>query len=437
MTLQKKTLQCNPKIQLSNDGGNLTSDTGMVLVEEFLAKVNFSQMITDTMTFQDKRKYATHSMADLLKQVIYQLIAGYKSDAAANRLAQDPIFTTLFSKKRLASQPTISRFINHFNHSSNEGLHQLTQKLGDLLLTQKNQQEMIIDIDSTHSDTFGNQESTNYNGHYQTNGYHPLVAFDGVFGLLLGAKLRPGNDYTSKDSEHFLRPILQRYRDYSCDMALLVRGDSGFAKPEIYSLCDELDAQFIIRLKANRKLQKIAESLITYGDETDFTQSESQYFSINDYQPDSWSNDYRVIIKSTRQSDSLLFTHEFLVTNLAEISTKDCFKLYQNRGVMENYIKEVKRGFFFDKTDSSRFETNEARMLFSCIAYNIIHLMKSLVFQEKDKRSTIATLRFKLFHIAGKVSRHARNIQIALSSSYVYETLFWQIFKRIQELVIL
>ncbi|WAT25550.1 transposase [Aerococcus urinaeequi] len=28
------------------------------------------------------------------------------------------------------------------------------------------------------SGTFGHQEQTNYNAHYQTYGYHPLVVFD-------------------------------------------------------------------------------------------------------------------------------------------------------------------------------------------------------------------------------------------------------------------
>ena len=35
---------------------------------------------------------------------------------------------------------------------------------------------MIFDLDSTHSDTFGNQENSDYNAHYQMNGYHPLNA---------------------------------------------------------------------------------------------------------------------------------------------------------------------------------------------------------------------------------------------------------------------
>lgn len=55
----------------------------------------------------------------------------------------------------------------------------------------------FLDLDSTHSDTYGNQEEAAYNGHYGTTGYHPLVAFDGLTGDFLKAELRPGNVYAA------------------------------------------------------------------------------------------------------------------------------------------------------------------------------------------------------------------------------------------------
>ena len=75
---------------------------------------------------------------------------------------------------------------------------------------------MVIDLDSTHADAFGHQEQTAYNGHYGTTGYHPLLAFDGLTHLFLGAQLRSGNVYISNGAKDFLRPILERYHGDSC-----------------------------------------------------------------------------------------------------------------------------------------------------------------------------------------------------------------------------
>ncbi|AXI00766.1 hypothetical protein DV702_14270 [Sporosarcina sp. PTS2304] len=44
---------------------------------------------------------------------------------------------------------------------------------------------MIVDLGSSHADTYGQQEMTAYNVHYQTIGFHPLVAFDGLTGDFL------------------------------------------------------------------------------------------------------------------------------------------------------------------------------------------------------------------------------------------------------------
>lgn len=45
---------------------------------------------------------------------------------------------------------------------------------------------------------------------------------------------------------------------------------------------------------------------------------------------------------------------------------------------MENYIKEEKHGFFLDKTDSSGFRENQARMMVSLLAYNIVNFLHTL-----------------------------------------------------------
>ncbi|OJG37583.1 hypothetical protein RV01_GL001291 [Enterococcus dispar] len=44
------------------------------------------------------------------------------------------------------------------------------------------------------------------------------------------------------------------------------------------------------------------------------------------------------------------------------------FQLYQKRVAKENYIMEAKNGFYLDKTDSSDFLENHARMMVSLLA---------------------------------------------------------------------
>ncbi|KIY23820.1 hypothetical protein UB32_00780 [Mesobacillus subterraneus] len=104
-------------------------------------------------------------------------------------------------------------------------------------------------------DTYGNQESVAYNSHYGTIGYHPLVAFDGVTGDFLKANLRPGNVYTSKGVVEFIQPLIEHSNEKFPETSLFVRGDSGFAVPALYDLCEKESVYYVIRLKSNATLQ--------------------------------------------------------------------------------------------------------------------------------------------------------------------------------------
>jgi hypothetical protein len=61
----------------------------------------------------------------------------------------------------VASQPTLSRFIAQISEDELAGITKLVTKLAQLVITQKKQHQLFIDLDSTHADTFGQQEGSN------------------------------------------------------------------------------------------------------------------------------------------------------------------------------------------------------------------------------------------------------------------------------------
>lgn len=264
-TLQEKQLQFNPHLVMSNDGGQLSNDSGLLLLFEFFHKIKFKELVNELLHIDDSRNYCTHDYIDLFMQVLLQLIAGYSTDSSANWLRHDPVFQQGLNKTTLGSQSMVSRFIHQLSEENIVQLQSIAKALTTIYIGQKNTQHMIIDVDSTHSDTFGKQEQTDFNTHYGTTGYHPLVAFDGLTGLFLGAELRPGNVYTSNNAEVFLADIIFQHKQHSCDMFLTVRGDSGFAKPEIYELCEQEKVKYIIRLKVNARLKNMAQQKVLYG----------------------------------------------------------------------------------------------------------------------------------------------------------------------------
>ena len=232
-TLHEKKVQFNSKLTVSNTGGNLSTDSGLILIKEFMESFNFSDLSKQYLGIEDKRLYHTHDIFSLMEQLMYQNIAGYSTDSSANLLKQDPIFKVILDKSRLVSQSSLSRFWDRISEENISQLQDLSQAMIDKVRSARNTTEMIFDLDSTHSDTYGEQEKTDYNAHYQTNGYHPLVAFDGLTGEFLKAELRSGNVYTSNGVGAFMEPLFEHYNQVVPVSNILVRGDSGFATPEV------------------------------------------------------------------------------------------------------------------------------------------------------------------------------------------------------------
>ena len=72
---------------------------------------------------------------------------------------------------------------------------------------------VILDLDSTLLEAYGKQVGRAFNFHYQSNGYHPLVCYDGITGDLIKIQLRDGTKYSCSGVVEFLQPILDEYLD--------------------------------------------------------------------------------------------------------------------------------------------------------------------------------------------------------------------------------
>ncbi len=433
-TLPQITMDFNRQIKLSNVGGALSSDTGEFLFREFDEKIGFFDTLFNHLKLKDERQYYAHSNENLLRQKIYQMLAGYAEDDAANQLTHDPVFMQIIGTDVLASQPSLSRLFPRFDDESMEQINQANQELLDKVHQYRESEALIIDLDSTHADTHGDQEEKAFNTHYGTVGFHPLVAFDGVTADFLKADLRPGNVYTSNGVVDFVKPLITHYNEEFPETTPFVRGDSGFAVPGLYELCEDESVYYVIRLKSNPNLQRLADELHPSTAPSDVTETEC-YYEETEYQANSWSKPRKVIIQSVRPAGELFFTHSFFVTNLIDAFTpEDIVRSYQKRGTMENYIKEAKDGFYLDRMSSHSFQSNEVRMSLSLLAYNLTNWLRTLCFPEEQKSMQIQTIRSKVIKVASKLVKSGRSLYFKLSSSFVYQRFFWNVLQRIQAL---
>ena len=245
------SLQSNRQIKINFDGGDLSSDAGLLLIKEFISKLGIERLLNRSFKTNDSAVFRYHTDRDNLLQMIYMIMVGYFEDDASDELTKDPIFKAVLEKSALASQPTVSRFFNRMDEDTLKQFQEISQILRKRIYSIQMPQAVILDLASTLLAAYGKQEGRAFNFHYRSNGYHPLVCYDGITGDLIKIQLRDGAAYSCTGVTDFLQPILDEYLNDYPTIHLLLRGDSGFATPDLYKQCEENGTSYVIRLMEN------------------------------------------------------------------------------------------------------------------------------------------------------------------------------------------
>ena len=428
-------LESNRKYRVNFEGGDLSSDAGLILLNEFISKMGFDRTLRETFHTNDPASFRLHTDGQNLKQMLFQLFAGYFEDDCADELTDDPVYTAILGKPALASQPTLSRFHNRMDGDTLAQFEEIGRAFRHAIYSRVRPQIVLFDLDSTLLETYGKQEGEAYNYHYGAHGYHPLLCYDGLTRDLLKAELRKGSDYTSKNVCEFMQPLFEEYLNEYPDTSLLLRGDSGFAVPGLYEQCETNGTSYVIRLKENAVLQRLASDLdaelseITRDNTVDYAEVYGEFY----YQAGSWDYPRRVVCKIEKPTGQMTYLNTFIVTNM-ESSPERLIKFYYKRGGMENFIKEGKNEFDFASVSSSSEIVNANRFQIHVLAYNLFNWFRRLVLPESIRNNMADTIRLKLIKIAAKVVRSARRVIFKLCSSCPYKDTIYHILANIRQL---
>ena len=194
---------------------------------------------------------------------------------------------------------------------------------------------VVLDMDSSVSPTFGEQEGTAYNGHFGCTCYHPLFVFN-QFGDLERCALRPGNVHSAHGWRDVLVPVVERYKGRA--IRLYFRGDAAFASPEIYDYLEAEGMLYAIRLPANKVLQESIVHLLKRPVGRP-PKDVRRYHASFSYQAGTWDKPRRVVAKVEWHPGELYPRVGFIVTNLGRPAER-VVAFYNQRGTAEQWIKE-------------------------------------------------------------------------------------------------
>ena len=345
------------KIKLAFHGSSVTSDAGLLAYRELDDALRLTSTaatgLHDTCTGQNTQ----HSLLALLRQSLYSRLAGYEDVNDAERLCRDPALRTVVGGRAKGSTAASASEMARFETETlptKENLKHLMDLSGrwiDQAHQHRQLTKLILDMDSSVSETYGHQQGSAYNGHFGCTCYHPLFLFN-QFGDLERVMLRRGNHASAKFWRRVLLPVIARYRDR--DIPKFFRGDAAFAGPKLLRLLEQEGFRYAIRIKSNAVLERKIAHLLRRPVGRPSHKPKIFYHSFR-YRAGSWQGARRVVAKVEWRAGELFPRVGFIVTNL-KWRAKKVVRFYNRRGTAEQWIKEGKNAVKWTKLSCRRFK---------------------------------------------------------------------------------
>lgn len=430
----------------------LTSDAGALLMREVMERLGYSELIGKHLTDLRVPGQVIHPHVELVRTALLLLAQGWSGQSDVSLLRADPALRTAISCRRgqrplreaagrepegLCSQPTLSRLHQDLGTRENRaGLCRMLLDGAERRMESQGQTrlpETTLDLDSLPYEVHGHQPGSARNGHYRVRCYHPLL-MRSEHGDYLSAKLRPGNVHTADGGLQFALPILRRARNWAEQVWLRI--DAGFPERKMLDRLEEEGFLYVARLNGNPVLKRMAAPYVTEPPPEGQVRTHELI-----YRAAKWARPRRVVLvvlERTKEQGELFLDYFFLLTNVsvAEVPADELLERYRKRGTAEKDFGDWKQALDVSLSSSPRpkdhyrgrevqtpyaepdsFAANEARLLLSLIAANLMYAASGLLERGEAARPSRERFRQLLLKTAARVVLSGRRITFVIESS--------------------
>jgi hypothetical protein len=233
-------------------------------------------------------------------------------------------------------------------------------------------------------------------------GYAPMVGHLAENGLVIHDEFRTGNDSPQSRNLEFLRDCVSRMP--AGQRIAGFRSDSAAYQATVLDYCADHGIEYAVGADLDEGVRKSLSSVEEWREYEDGLIGETSH-SMN-----ASKGSFRLIAVK-RPSQLSLFVEtspriKVIATN-REGSAEEVLAWYNQRGeCSDNRIKELKLGLGMERMPCGDFAGNAAFFRIGVLAYNLFILFRSAALPDSWSRYQLATVRWKLYQVAGKVVAH-------------------------------
>jgi hypothetical protein len=409
----------------------LTPRAGQIVFGEYLKAIGFDKLC-DLYLPQpgSNRGYAPFSF---IQPLIMMLHSGGKSLEDIRNITSDKALREVLKIKKIPTADTIGKWLKRHGLKGMYGIEHINRKLLKRYL-KRIDEALVLDIDATLMQSYKSTAETTYK---MFSGFSPMIGhLNG--GYVIHSEFRSGNIPPADHNLSFVQRCIAQLP--SSRTIRYLRADSASYQHKLFDYCEDHNIIYTIGAQLDSSvIENIKE--LTQWEELD--EKEGKYHHLKEevaeflHTMTEGEHAFRIIVVRKQVTpilpglEALLSEEEKMAYmqerysviasngDKKEMSAQDVVRFYRKRGdTSENRIKELKSGFNMNHLPSSDFISNAFYFQIGVLAYNLFRLFKETLNQSWQKH-TIQTIRYKLYHIAGKVITHARQTILKVNKEFV------------------
>ena len=418
----------------------LTAHGGLALMAEFNHGIGLRELTDRYLPGPGSNRGFDPS--EVVDTVVLMLQGGGRSLEDLRELKTEGGLMKLLGRDEIPEPDTVGDWLRRMGDPKTgqlglEGLDRVRDKINERVLKRDGIKEYTLDADATEIVGEKAEALFTYNGN---KGYMPMLGFLYENPVCLCDEFREGNVAPAFGQKAFYLRCKQRL--LRGKRIGYYRGDSASYQAGLFNQLEVDGVKYGITVDQDKAVKSVM-GLIRSGDWKEPVRGCGYELAETVHCMNETKKAFRLVVKREirRQRDLFegeegqYFYHAVATNWLAEEKNLgEVLAWHHQRGQAENFNKELKIGFGMERMPCGQSYANAVFFRVGVLAYNLFVGFKRLSCPESWMKQTIATFRWKMVQVAGRIVRHAGETVLKLMIDLRKLDLFREIRKRSFEL---